>query len=174
METLLIILSTAVIVFIMLYVLAPLKYEVSRSIVIEKPLPEVFEFISHLKNQEFWSPWGFEDQEMERTYIGNDGEVGFISSWKGSKKIGEGAQEIVNIVSNRSFETELRFIKPFKTISESFIKVYENEKSTEVIWGFRGIYKRPLNIVVFFMGLDKKLGRDFEIGLSRLKHYIEA
>ncbi|MBS3992604.1 MAG: SRPBCC family protein [Bacteroidetes bacterium] len=174
METVLIILGTAVIVFILLYLLAPLKYEVSSNVVIEKPLPEVFEFISHLKNQEFWSPWGLEDKNLTRSYKGDDGVVGFISSWKGSKRLGEGEQEIINIVPNRSFETELRFIKPFKATSESFLKVYENGKDTEVIWGFKGIYKRPINIFVFFLGLDKKLSRDFEIGLSRLKHYLEA
>lgn len=174
METFLIILGTALIVFVMLYVLAPIKYEVSRSTIIDKPLPEVFNFITFLKNQEFWSPWGIDDKEIVRNYTGTDGEVGFISAWKGSKKVGEGEQEIKKIVPNRSLETELRFFKPFKATSESFIKVYENHNDTEVIWGFKGVYKRPLNVVVFFMGLDNKLGREFEIGLSRLKHYIEA
>lgn len=160
----------------MLYLMAPIKYEIFRSVIVEKPLPEVFSFIAMLKNQDIWSPWGIKDSEMDKTYTGTDGEVGFISAWKGSGKVGEGEQEIMNIVQDRSIETQLRFIKPFKVNSDAYIKVYEtgNGNHTEVLWGFKGIYKRPLNVVAFFMGIDKKIERDFEIGLSKLKHYIEA
>ncbi|MDP2089887.1 MAG: SRPBCC family protein [Flavobacteriaceae bacterium] len=174
MTTFLIIAGTMIIVYAMLYLMAPIKYEIFRSVIIEKPLPEVFSFISLIKNQDIWSPWGRNVSEDEKTFTGTDGEVGFISAWEGSKEIGKGEQEIMNIVPNRTIETQLRFIKPFKVTSDSYIKVYEAGEHTEVLWGFKGVYKRPLNVVVFFMGIDKKLGRDFEVGLSKLKHYIEA
>ncbi|MDH3381072.1 MAG: SRPBCC family protein [Flavobacteriaceae bacterium] len=171
MTTFLIIIGTALIVFVMLYLMAPTKYEIFRSVVVEKPLPEVFSYVSMVKNQDMWSPWCV-DEQSKMTYIGEDGEVGFISAWKGRRS--EGEQEIMNIVQDRSIDTQLRFKKPIKVNSDSYIKLYESGLHTEVLWGFRGIYKRPLNVYVFFMGLDSRIGRDFEIGLSKLKHFIEA
>lgn len=174
MTTFLIIIGTALIVFAMLYLMAPTKYEIFRSVVVEKPLPEVFSYVSMLKNQDMWSPWGVKEDQTKRIYTGVDGEVGFISAWKGNRLEGEGEQEIINIVQDRSIDTQLRFKKPIKVNSDSYIKVYDSGIHTEVLWGFRGIYKRPLNVYVFFMGLDSRIGRDFEIGLSKLKHFIEA
>lgn len=158
----------------MLYVLAPIKYEIFRSVIVEKPLPEVFSYVVMQENLDMWSPWGVKKDPTKITYTGVDGEVGFISAWKGNRKEGEGEQEIIKIVPNRSIDTQIRFIKPFKVNTESFIKIYESGANTEVLWGFKGVYKRPLNIYAFFIGLDTKLGRDFEIGLSKLKYYIEA
>lgn len=174
MTTFLIIVCTALIVFAMLYLMAPTKYEIFRSVIIKKPLPEVFSFISLLKNQDIWSPWVSKDSSAEKKYTGTDGDVGFISAWKGNKKVGEGEQEIMNIVTDRSIDTQLRFFKPFKVTSSAYIKVYDAGDHTEVIWGFTGIYKRPMNVMIFFIGIDKKLGRDFEVGLNKLKHYMEA
>ena len=37
---------------------------------------------------------------MEKEFKGTDGEVGFISAWKGNKEVGEGEQEIIGLVEN--------------------------------------------------------------------------
>ena len=80
-----IIVSVIIIMFV-----APQNYEVNRSIVISKPLSEVFNYLKYIKNQDDWSPWKKKDPSMKQTYIGVDGEVGFIAKWEGNKDVGMG------------------------------------------------------------------------------------
>jgi hypothetical protein len=173
MTTFLILIGTAFIVFILLFLFAPTKYEIHKTVIIEKPLPEVFEFISSLKNNEFWSPWHKKDLKMKKTYIGTDKEEGFIAAWKGNDKVGEGELEIVKIVPNREIITQIRIFKPFKNTSDSYLKVFEEDENTEVIWGYRGIFNRPMNVLAFFMRVNERMGKDYEKGLLHLKYYLE-
>src|SRR5690606_1158478 len=131
-----------------------------------------FNFLKLLKNQSYWSPWEEKDPDMEKEFIGTDGEIGFISKWEGNKNVGTGEQEIINIIENEVIETRLRFYKPFKSQSDAYLKVRKvDNDSTEVIWGFSGDYKFPMNIVALFMSMDKMIGKDFEYGLKKLKSY---
>jgi hypothetical protein len=61
--------------------IAPKHYEVNRSIIVNKPLKEVFNYLKYVKNQDHWSPWKKKDPNMKQTFFGIDGEVGFISKW---------------------------------------------------------------------------------------------
>jgi len=85
---------------IILVLIAPKSYNVSRSITVNKSLPDVFLYLKFLKNQDNWSPWEEKDPNMNKTFTGKDGEVGFVSAWVGNKKVGEGEQEITGIVEN--------------------------------------------------------------------------
>ena len=59
---------------------------INRSILINKPLPEVFEYIRILKNQDYFSVWASKDPGMKKEYIGVDGTVGFVSAWDSQMK----------------------------------------------------------------------------------------
>ena len=153
--------------------IAPKSYEVSRNIVINKSLPETFNYLKSLKNQDNWSPWGERDPNMEKEFKGTDGEVGFISAWKGNKEVGEGEQEIIGLVENELIETQLRFLKPFKSTSNAYIKVDDEQGATKVTWGFTGKNKFPVSIMMLFMNMEKAIGKDFEQGLTKLKSLLE-
>ncbi len=99
-------------VILILGILAPKQFKVSRSITIERPLSEVFQYLKFVRNQNHWSPWKKKDQDLKQEYEGTDGEVGFISKWEGNKDVGKGEQEIKHIVENERIDSELRFIKP--------------------------------------------------------------
>ena len=159
---------------IMLALVAPRKYEVKRNISINKPLPEVFHYIKHIENQSYWSPLKQKDPDMKQEFIGTDGEVGFISKWEGNKEVGSGEQEIIKIEENKRLDSELRFFKPWKSISSGFFTV-ENvgDNQTEVVWGFKGINPIPFNIFMLFFNFEKAVGKDFEDGLSQLKQVLE-
>ena len=92
-----------VLIVIVLAIIAPKSYDVNRSIVINKPLPEVFSYLKLLKNQDNWSPWAEKDPNMKKTFKGTDGEVGFVSSWIGNKEVGEGEQELQVLLKMRWF-----------------------------------------------------------------------
>ena len=68
-----------VIIIIVLAIIAPKDYEVSRTILISRPFPEVFKYLKSLKKQDNWSPWAEKDPNMKNSFTGVDGEVGSIS-----------------------------------------------------------------------------------------------
>jgi len=168
------ILLSIVVLFIILALVAPKKFNVNRSIEIDKPLVEVYQYLKYVRNQEHWSPWKKKDPDMKQEYIGTDGEVGFLSKWEGNKDVGMGEQEVIKIVENESIHVQMRFFKPWKSESEASTRVVAlGDHKTKVTWGFFGINKVPANIFMLFFNMDKAVGGDFEEGLISLKTILE-
>ncbi len=163
-----------VLLILILAMISPKNYNVSRSIEINRPKDEVFAHLKSLKRQNDWSPWAKRDPNMQQKFTGTDGEVGAINYWNGNKQVGEGEQEITKIVEGERVESELRFLKPFKSTSDAYLVTESvgNDK-TKVVWGFSGQNKFPMNIMMLFMNMDKAVGKDFEEGLVNLKAILE-
>ncbi|PIA79343.1 polyketide cyclase [Gaetbulibacter sp. 4G1] len=161
-------------IIVLLALIAPKTYEVNRSILINQPLPEVFEYLKHIKNQDQWSPWKKKDPNMKQEFEGTDGEIGFISKWEGNKEVGIGEQEILGIEKNKQISSELRFFKPWKSVSQAYIKVDEiDANQTKVTWGFTGNNPIPMNVFMLFFNFEKSVGKDFDEGLESLKEILE-
>ncbi len=161
-------------IIVLLALIAPKTYEVNRSILINQPLPEVFEYLKHIKNQDQWSPWKKKDPNMKQEFEGTDGEIGFISKWEGNKEVGIGEQEILGIEKNKQISSELRFFKPWKSMSQAYIKVDEiDANQTKVTWGFTGNNPIPMNVFMLFFNFEKSVGKDFDEGLESLKEILE-
>ncbi len=174
MITVFYVLLAIVIVFVLLAIIAPKSYEVNRSIIINKSLPEVFEYLKYIKNQDYWSPWKKKDPNMKQEFVGTDGEVGFMVRWDGNKDVGVGEQEILHIEHNEHIISKLRFFKPWKSESDAYIRVTEiEENQTNVTWGFKGRNSMPFNVFMLFFSFEKTVGKDFEDGLSSLKGILE-
>ena len=174
MEIFLYVLACIVALIVVLGLIAPNNYQVKRSIIINHALPETFAYLKSIKNQNNWSPWKKKDPNMTQTFEGIDGEVGFVSRWKGNKDVGEGEQEIISIVENESIDTELRFFKPWKSQSIGHLLVDKvDENQTMVTWGFSGRNPFPFNIFMLFFNFEKAVGKDFEEGLESLKRILE-
>lgn len=173
--TLLYILLGIVALILILALIAPKSYDVKRSINISKPKKEVFEYLKFLKNQADWSPWEAKDPKMQKEFRGTDGQVGAVSAWKGNKDVGEGEQELTNIVPGERIDSELRFFKPWKSTSDSYlIMEAAGQHATKVTWGFSGKNKFPMSLMMLFMNMDKMVGKDFEQGLESLKTRLEG
>lgn len=163
-----------VLLILILATIAPKTYNVSRSIEINRPKEVVFAHLKSLKKQNDWSPWAKRDPNMQQKFTGTDGEVGAINYWNGNKQVGEGEQEITKIVEGERVETELRFLKPFKSTSDAYLVTESvGNDRTKVVWGFSGLNKFPMNVMMLFMNMDKAVGKDFEEGLSNLKAILE-
>jgi len=174
MNTFLYILIVVIAIISVLAFMAPKSYDVNRIIVINKSVEEVFAYLKLLKNQDNWSPWAEKDPNMKKTLTGVDGEVGCISAWVGNKDVGEGEQEIMALKENEEVLSELRFLKPFKSTSDAYLRVSKEGSETKVIWGFSGTNKFPMSIMMLFMNMDKSVGGDFEQGLKKLKSVLEG
>lgn len=174
MELALYIILAIVAIIILLALIAPKTYDVSRSIEITRPKNEVFDYLRSLKKMDEWSPWAKKDPNMEKKLTGTDGEVGCVSYWNGNKEVGEGEQEIKKIIDGERIESELRFLKPWKSTSDCYTAVEDSGSgNTKVTWGFSGKNKFPMSIMMLFMSMDKMIGKDFEEGLATLKTVLE-
>lgn len=146
----------------------------TREIVIHKPVGEVFNYIKYLKNQLNYSKWASLDPDMKNEFRGTDGAVGFVNSWTGNKKVGQGEQEITGIEEGKSLSTDLRFIKPFKSFAKAKMTTEAvDANSTRVTWGFESKMNYPMNVMKLFMNMEKAVGNDFSTGLQNLKALME-
>ena len=151
------------------------EFEVERSIVIDKPIEEVFEYIRFLKNQDEYSAWGTLDPDMDREYRGEDGEVGFIYAWEGNEEAGRGEQEIVDIIEGERIDFKLRFFEPFESEADAWlITEMASDHQTRVTWGLSGSMPRPMNLMLLFMNMEELVGSDYDTGLENLKEILES
>ncbi len=148
------------------------QYTLEREITINRPKAEVFSYLKHLKNQDQFNKWVMADPNMQKSYRGTDGAVGFVYGWNGNSQAGEGEQEIINIEEGKKIDLEIRFKRPFAGIAYTpFTTETVAENQTKVKWGMTGGNPYPLNLMHLFM--DNLLGKDLEISLANLKTQLE-
>lgn len=150
------------------------SYSIERSILINRPVNVVFDYLKHIRNQDQFSKWVQMDPNMKKEYRGTDGTVGFVYAWNGNKQAGEGEQEIKGIVENRKLDIEVRFIRPFAAVAKTpFTTEALEVNETRVTWGMSSSMNYPMNIMLLFMNMENLLGKDVEISLQQLKEKLE-
>ena len=149
------------------------NYVVTKSIIINKPHSEIFNYVKYLRNQNEYSKWAKMDTGMGKVFSGTDANPGFISAWDSKQDdVGKGEQEIVNITDGQQIDYEIRFEKPTKDIAKSFMRTDSIAPAkTLVKWQISGHMNYPLNMMGLFM--DKMIGGDLETGLANLKRIKE-
>ncbi|MGE4170512.1 MAG: SRPBCC family protein [Candidatus Margulisiibacteriota bacterium] len=159
--------------------LAPRNYHLEREIVIDRPVADVFSYITLLQNSNTWNAWMLMDPTMKTDAKGTDGTVGYVTSWESTNKnVGTGEQEIKAITLNERLDTEIRFTKPFKTQFDSFMTTTPiGETHTKVVMGIDCKMPFPLNAVHFVMSLccgqEKEMITQFDNSLNNLKTQLE-
>lgn len=148
-------------------------YELSRTIVINRPKAEVYAYIRQLKNQKLWMPWFLNDPNFVIKFKGEDGKVGAASYWKGNNKV-EGIQKITKLQEGKLLETQLLFLRPYKSLSLNYMAVKELEADrTKMVWGVKGVHRFPASVFMLFYGMERAIGNDFDAGLHNLKRILE-
>lgn len=150
------------------------EVNIEDTVVINKPVSEVFDYVRYIKNQDNFSTWNMMDPEMKKEYRGTDGQVGFVYAWDSAKvkNVGAGEQEITNIVPNESVDMELRFTRPMQDVAKARMTTKSiGPNQTEVMWGFYSRMKFPMTIMKPLMqGMLKK---SLSQGLTTLKTVLE-
>lgn len=149
------------------------EFRVESAVTIQKPRQVVFDYLRHLKNQDHYSKWRQMDPDMETSYLGEDGSVGFVSAWKSTMRdVGVGEQEITAIVEGKRIETEIRFEEPFVSTDRAYMLTESTDDgSTRVTFGYDGSMKYPTNLLIpLFRG---KIGNDMSDNLQALKSQLE-
>lgn len=151
------------------------EYQIVRAITINRSKQEVFNYIKFLKNQNEYSYYNRKDPETIKSYTGTDGEIGFTYAWKSEvNSIGSGTQTISKLIDGQELECDIQFKKPLPLKCVAVIALTEiNDFETEVIWTFSSVYPFPLNIIIYFVNLEKLIGNDIASSLVTLKQNLE-
>ncbi|HVD97632.1 MAG TPA: SRPBCC family protein [Cytophagaceae bacterium] len=148
------------------------EYTVERSIVVNKPRQEVFNYVKLLRNGERYNKWMKMDPNMKKQFTGEDGTLGFVYAWEGNDKAGAGEQEIKTIIEGQRVNSEIRFKRPFEGVATTFVTTDSvSATQTKVTWGVAGKQKYPLNLMNLF--IEKGLGDDMSESLGVLKADVE-
>ena len=151
------------------------EYVTSRDIIINKPKAEVYDYIKMLRNQNQYSYYNRKDPDTIKSYSGTDGEVGFTYTFSSKlNTIGSGTQTIVKLVEGESMTCNILFVKPTKLESRAEISLTAiDAQTTKVTWTFTSNYKFPLNIIIYFLDLEKLIGTDIASSLVTLKEKLK-
>jgi uncharacterized membrane protein len=149
------------------------EMKISKSIQINKPRQEVYDYLRFTRNMDNYSVWNMADLDKKTTFTGTDGTVGFIYTWDSKlKNVGAGSQETLILQENEKIEFAVRFEKPMKNTGNSkFFLSDHGSNQTDVIWTFNSPAKFPMRL---FMPIFRKmLGKDIATSLKNLKDILE-
>ena len=157
-------------IMVILGLVAPKKYHVERTTVINAPKDLVFMNVKYWNKWIAWDPWCKMDPTMKITIEGTDGEVGSKYIWVGDPKLtGKGEMINTGVMENDKMNFHIHFIEPWDSEADGYMKVADVDSGTQVSMAFFGKSPFPWNIMLLFMSMDKNIGPDFEDGLARLK-----
>lgn len=148
-------------------------YIVTRSVSINAPADSIYAQIADFHNWPNWSPWEGLDPAMTRTYSGAESGVGAVYAWSGNRKAGQGRMEIVDAATPIAVTVDLVFEKPFKSHSETVLRIDPNSSGSLVTWTMTGPKTFATKVMGLIKSMDKLMGPDFEKGLMRLKSVAE-
>lgn len=172
--TILLVIAALVALLLILGLFTKKECIIIREINIHKPKKEVFDYIRMLKNQDYYNKWVMTDPNMKKEFRGTDGTAGFVYAWNGNKHAGEGEQEITKIEEGELLNTEVRFVRPFKSVAyATFTTSAISDDQTLVKWTVNSGMNYPMNVMLLFMNMEKLMGKDMEISLGNLKKLLE-
>ena len=170
--TLLEILAGIIVLILIIALFMKKNHYVKRDIIINAPSQKVFDYLKLLKNQDKFNKWAGTDPDRKWEFKGTDGTVGYIISWRGNKKAGEGEKELMNIIDGKRIETEIRFVKPMRVTASVIMETEPlSDTQTRVYLINAGTMKYPMNI--FIPIAEKRFPRDMDESLAILKNIFE-
>ena len=147
----------------------PAGYTVSRSIVIAKPVRDVFAYVVDFSNWSAWSPWTLHEPDVKVT-IAHPTQVGGSYAWDG-KKIGTGTMQHLSIQENERIDLLLTFLRPFKSKADVSWSFQTVDSGTLITWDMQT--RMPLPVRPFQGFIAKMVGYDFALGLALLRGKLD-
>ena len=175
LKVILIVIVSIVALVLILALIAKNEIVVARSVTINKPKAEVFNYVKQIKNEVKYNIWPMKDPNLKVSYTGTDGTPGFTSKWDSPmKEVGSGEHEIKKVTEGERVDTEVRFFKPFEGKGDSYMTTESvGADQTKVTWGFYEKMSYPMNVMLMFMNMSEMLGKDMDVSLNNLKKNIE-
>lgn len=156
----------------LLALLLPGKYTVSKSIIVNTDISRCYDMVADLNNYSEWNPWSKMEPDAKKTTSGTPKTIGHQYAWEG-KKIGVGGLTILATEPNKSVSLELMFIKPFNSkASDDWIFEQLPNNQVKITWSNKG--DLPVGMARL-MGpmITKNLNHQFVQGLNNIKALCE-
>jgi Polyketide cyclase / dehydrase and lipid transport/GyrI-like small molecule binding domain len=151
----------------------PSTSHVVRSIVINKPVSEVYRFVRDFANWNSWSPWMIHEPSCKTETV-NGAALGGTHAWDGSK-IGAGSMQHTAQVDNERIEMLLTFLRPFKSTANVTFAFQDigtaDAAATQVTWTMNS--KAPIFLRPFLPFMQLMVGHDFSLGLAFLRGRLD-
>jgi hypothetical protein len=159
--------------FVLVGLVLPTEYRLSRSIVIQAEPAKVHAILGDLKRWPEWGPWHDEDKGLVVTYGEKTAGVGASQSWTGDS--GAGRLTITKSDPTTGVAFDLLFIEGESEIpTKGWLSYKPSAGATEVEWGMEGDADMPVIGGYFALCADLMIGGMFEKGLAKLKARAEA
>ncbi len=141
------------------------KFDLKRSVEIQKPAAQIYKIISNFDTWSTWSPWLCQEPECPVEIVGESGQIGHSQTWVG-QSIGSGKLTLANVIENQQLDYNLVFQKPWKIEAKTSFLLKKTENGTRVTWLMQ-------SSLPFFMFIMKKMmialiSNDYDRGLNML------
>ncbi len=146
-------------------------YDVRRSITINATQETVFDTVADYGTWTKWSPWLRIDPQADVTVTDNPNSVNSIYRWTGDV-VGAGEIEHKQLQRPTQIDDEIRFLKPFKSVSNVGFELIPDGDGTKITWSMKG--KLPWFLFWMTSSMETFIGMDYERGLKMLKELIET
>jgi carbon monoxide dehydrogenase subunit G len=160
--------------FLVFAVTRPDTFRVQRAASINAPPEKIFAHINDFHRWRAWSAYEEKDPAMKRTLSGAANGKGAVYEWEGNRDIGKGRMEITETSPPTKVTIALDFVRPFEAHNIVEFTLEPNGDSTRVTWAMHGPSPYAAKLMGIFVNLDSMIGKDFEIGLARLKTVAES
>ncbi len=154
--------------FLFVSIFLPPRFIINKSIIINRPVSEVYTRVSDIHSFSRWNPWTDTDSTIKIMYIGEGSARKFI--YKGNI-LGEAEFSEIRSIKDALFEFSASTPDNKKQMI-NIIKLEGNNGNTKVTWQLEKEVSYPFGRYMTFF-IDDLLGPDFEKGLEKLKTFCE-
>ncbi len=167
-------LAALLVVLVVVIIIQPSEYRVSRTLTMTAPASEVFAQLNDFNRWEAWSPWAKLDPKAKVSFEGPAAGKGAVFAWSGNSKVGEGRMTLVESTPDSLVRTRTDFVKPFVGSSYSEFVLRPEGNGTAVSWTMFGQNDFIGKAMCLVISMDKMLGGEMEKGLASVKALVEA
>jgi hypothetical protein len=150
----------------------PDRFHVERSVSIQASAEKIFPLINDFHQWDNWTPYN-KDPAMKKSFGGSASGKGATYAWEGNGEVGQGNIEITESTSPTRIALNLNMIKPFEGRNQVVFSINTADKASTVTWGMDGSQNFVVKVMGLFFSMDQMVGKDFEVGLGRLKGLAE-
>ncbi len=154
--------------FILIVLLRPDEFKVTRTGRITAPPAAVFAYLNNLHKFQEWSPWARLDPACQVTYTGPDDGPGASFHWKGNRNVGEGRMTVTESEPGQRVACRLEFIKPFQCTNAVEWLLQPDGPDTALTWHMNGRNNFLAKAFGLFINCEKMVGDQFEDGFRNL------
>lgn len=159
---------------IIVVLLQPSNFRVTRTATIFATASDVFAQVNDFRRWEAWSPWAKIDPAMKVTYEGRPSGVGASHVWSGNNEVGEGRSTIVESRPNELIRMKLEFVRPFAGTNDVEFTFKPDGDQTLVTWSMSGKKNFMCKAMGLLMNCEKMCGGHFEQGFANLRAVVET